>query len=68
MAENIITEKHTVRLSEVGPEGTLRPVALMNLLQEIADEHATQLGFGFDDLTSKQMTWMAARYHIQVNR
>jgi len=53
--EMIISRQHKVQLSEVGPAGRLGPVVLMYFLQNIANEHAGALGFGFEDLTARQM-------------
>ena len=66
--ENILTTNHTVRLTEIGPNGTLRPAELMMLLQNIANEHATKLGFGLVELTANNKAWVAARYHIKTLR
>lgn len=64
--EMILSRQHTVQLSEVGPDSRLCPVVLMNFFQNIANEHATALGFGFEDLTAKQMAWFARSYHITI--
>lgn len=66
--ESILTTNHTVRLTETGPNGTLRPSELMKLLQNIANEHATKLGFGLAELTANSRAWVAARYHIRIDR
>jgi len=65
--EYILTRNHTVRLTETGPNGTLRPAELMMLLQNIANEHAVKLGFGLEELTANNKAWVAARYHIKIS-
>lgn len=57
-----------VRSSDVGPDGLLRSFALMNVLQDIAAEHAGLLGFGVDDLAKKGLMWVASRCHIRIHR
>jgi medium-chain acyl-[acyl-carrier-protein] hydrolase len=66
--ELIITTDYSVRSTDVGPSGTLRPDVLMNLLQEIAGTHAAQLNLGFEDLAEKNMTWVSKAYHIKIAR
>ena len=57
-----------VRSSEVGPDGLLRCFALMNILQDIAGEHAGLLGFGVDALAKNGMMWVASRCHVRIHR
>ena len=68
MAEIILSKKIVVRSSDVGPDGLLRTFALMNILQDIAGEHAQLLGFGVDDLAKKGMMWVASRCHVRIHR
>lgn len=64
--EQTIIRRHIVELSDIGPGGRLKPVVLMNLLQNIASEHAMRLGLGFKQLSTDGMTWVARRYHIRI--
>jgi acyl-ACP thioesterase len=66
--EPIITTEYSVRSTDVGPSGKLRPDVLMNLLQEIAGTHAAQLNLGFEHLAEKNMTWVSKAYHIKITR
>jgi len=67
LAEIILSKKMVVRSSDVGPDGLLRSFALMNVLQDIAGEHAGLLGFGVDDLAKKGMMWVACRCHVRIH-
>lgn len=42
----------------------LKPVSFMNYAQEIANRHATAIGFGYDDLISSHTAWVLSRMHI----
>ena len=66
--EPIITTEYSVRSTDVGPSGKLRPDVLMNLLQEIAGTHAARLNLGFEHLAEKNMTWVSKAYHIKITR
>ncbi|MHC5172394.1 MAG: hypothetical protein ACYSPJ_01305 [Planctomycetota bacterium] len=44
--DQIKTSKHTVSITEAGANNQLRPVVLLNLLQDIAEEHASRIGIG----------------------
>lgn len=42
--------------------------SLLYFLQEAAARHATLLGFGYDRLAPKKLTWLLSRYHLKINR
>jgi medium-chain acyl-[acyl-carrier-protein] hydrolase len=62
------TSEHTVSITEAGANHQLRPLVLLNLLQDIAEEHALRIGIGMEDLAKKGFVWFAAKYHIRVER
>ena len=66
--DHIKTSKHTVSITEAGANNQLRPVVLLNLLQDIAGEHASRIGIGVEDLGKKGVAWFAAKYHIKIER
>ncbi|TFG83188.1 MAG: hypothetical protein E4H20_06085 [Spirochaetales bacterium] len=57
-----------VRGYDCGYGGPLRPLALANMLQEAAGEHAFQLGVGADAMAARGLTWMLSRLDIRVDR
>lgn len=59
------TKEFEVHAYETDVEGKAQPLALLNYLQDIAGEHASRLGFGFQDLTAKGMIWVLSRYHVK---
>jgi len=64
----LLTKKYTVRLSDVGVHGVLSGAVLMNILQDIAAEHAMKLGFGVNDLADKGLAWFLGRLTVRVDR
>lgn len=61
-------EKFTVRSYEMDVQGVASVPAICNYLQEVAGNHATELGVAVDHLFKKNMTWVLSRLHIQVFR
>ena len=64
----LLTKKYCVRLSDVGVHGLLRGAVLMNILQDIAAEHAMKLGFGVQGLADKGLAWFLGRLSVRVSR
>lgn len=46
----------------------LKPASFMDLAQEIAQQHAGLLGFGYDDLQRTRAAWVLSRLHIKFLR
>ena len=67
LMDHIKTSQHTVSITEAGANNQLRPVVLLNLLQDIAEEHASQIGIGVEDIGQKGFAWFAARYQTRHN-
>ena len=42
----------------------LKPAAFMDLAQEAANQHATVLGFGYDELISSKTAWVLSRMRV----
>jgi len=61
-------EKFTVRSYEMDVQGVASVPAICNYLQEVAGNHATELGVAVDHLFRKNMTWVLSRLHVQVFR
>lgn len=57
-----------LRSYECDQNGFLRLVTLLNLLQDMADTHAQNLGFGLDFCLKNGLAWFGANYHIQIDR
>jgi acyl-ACP thioesterase len=66
----IIDGKYIVRdvvaCYDVDSSLRIRPVAFMNIAQEMATRAADHLGFGYSDLISKNMAWVVSRMYFRV--
>jgi acyl-ACP thioesterase len=56
-----------VRASEIGPDGTMRVPALLDLFQEAAGNSATALGWATDALLAQGRTWILSRFHLRLH-
>jgi acyl-ACP thioesterase len=57
-----------VRSYETDFRGRVRPITLLNYMQDAASLHASSLGLSVEDLRVKNATWMLSRYHILISR
>ncbi|MBQ7589227.1 MAG: hypothetical protein IJU47_00880 [Verrucomicrobia bacterium] len=57
-----------VRHPDVGANGLLRPDVLFDYMQELAGDHAEELGFGYNALREKQLTWILSRLCLSIER
>jgi|AMWB02.1.fsa_nt_gi acyl-ACP thioesterase len=68
MKRDIFSRSYRIRSYETDFRGILRPVALLNYLQDAASGHADLLGFSLHDLRVRDATWLLSRYHVIVDR
>lgn len=59
---------YLIRSYETDRDGFLRIITLWNILQDMADTHAEQLGFGLSFCLKNNLTWFGTNYHVQINR
>ena len=57
-----------VRHPDVGANGLLRPDVLFDYMQELAGDHAEELGFGYNALKEKKLTWILSRLCLSMER
>lgn len=62
---NRLTETHIIPCYDTDASWRLKPVSFMNLAQEMANRHATILGFGYDDLIQSRTAWVLSRMNIK---
>ena len=62
----IFEKKRTVRYSETGVNGKIKPVSILNYFQDIASEHTSVLGVSAFDLFPKNLAWVVFRYQIRI--
>ncbi|MFW5689099.1 MAG: acyl-[acyl-carrier-protein] thioesterase [Spirochaetota bacterium] len=61
-------EEILVRSYEVDPDGRLRPVVLLRMLQEAAWQHASLLGKGFHHRAEGELFWVLSRLRVRMER
>ena len=62
---NKLVENYTIPCYDTDASWRLKPVSFMNYAQEMANRHATILGFGYDDLIASKTAWVLSRMHIR---
>lgn len=63
--DNIFLQKLRIPCYDTDITQSMKPVSFMNYAQEIANCHATILGFGYDDLIRTRTAWVLSRMHIK---
>ncbi len=64
----VLLRDYPVRFYEVDPGGRLRPVMLLNYLQDAASEHTVRLGISITELQARGVTWVLSRCRVQFLR
>jgi len=62
----IYEKKITVCYAETGVDGKLKPVSILNYLQDITSEHTDELGVSALDLLPKNLAWVVFKYQINI--
>ena len=66
--DRTFTKSFPVYTFDVDFEGKARLPFLLDLLQDVAREHAALLKVSIFDLQAKGLTWVLSRYHIRASR
>ncbi len=53
---------------ECDSNGELRLRSLFNLFQDMADNHASIIGVGYEYCTQHQLGWVGGAYHVQIDK
>jgi len=61
-------ESTSVRIFEVDFQWRWKPAAFFQAMQQASSHHAQNMGFEFQDLLNRQMTWVMARARIIFHR
>jgi acyl-ACP thioesterase len=64
--EPIYEKNFAIRSYEVDHHALVRPVAILNYLQEAAGDHAKLLGVAVRDLMPRGLTWVLSRMHLKI--
>lgn len=65
---SVWTFSFQVRSYEGDRTGLLKPQALLNYFEEAAQQHATELGFGYQDLVRNNRFWVLSRLSAKIHR
>lgn len=61
-------KEYTIRTYECDKNSNLRILTLMNIFQDMADSHATDLGLGLAFCLQNGLAWVGSNYHIRIKR
>jgi acyl-ACP thioesterase len=61
----MFTKDYRVRYYEVDHRARLRPVTILDYLQDAAGEHTIRLGIAVADLRMRNLTWVLSRTHAR---
>ena len=64
----LFEKEFPVLFHELGHNGCLGPVTLLNFMQTSASLHAAQLGVSAADLRPRGLTWVISRIHLVIDR
>lgn len=66
LPDPILEKEFPVRHYELDSRGNVRPVTLLNYLQDTAGLHAAHLGVAMSDLRKSGLTWVLSRVHMLI--
>lgn len=66
--QGIYSAQATVRSYESGADGLMKPETILHWFQEIAEAHASALGFGYDFMMSRGVAWVEVRLDAALLR
>lgn len=68
MAMELFSKQMTILSEQVDRTRTLKPSALLLMLQEIALDHSRALDLGSDKTLYRNLLWVVTRYYFEINR
>jgi len=68
MIELVYRKEYSIHTYECDVRAKVRPVSLLNYLQDAAGNHAGRLGFSVVDLLKRGLTWVLSRHHLRIHR
>ena len=60
-----LTTRYTLRTSDVDIRKNYKAFAFMSMAQEMANWHASRIGFGYDDLIRDNISWVVSRMRVK---
>ncbi len=68
MLQEVWEKDFPLRYYEVGRDGKVSLLHLMNFFQDAADEHARHLEVGVPQMVSRGLGWFVTRFHFRLDR
>jgi medium-chain acyl-[acyl-carrier-protein] hydrolase len=65
---NVYSKEFSISSYDLNPSGKARLTTMAHFFQELAYHHASQLGFGYQDMKERQTTWVLSRMRIRMDR
>src|SRR5512137_1637850 len=62
-----LEKEYRIHVYETGPDGRVNLYSLFDFMQDIAAEHAVNLGFGRDDLMKRNHFWVLSRMYAEFS-
>jgi acyl-ACP thioesterase len=62
-----LEKEYAIHVYETGPDGKLSLHTLFDFLQDIASDHAVNLGYGRDDLLKCNSFWVLSRIYAEIS-
>ncbi len=66
--ENRFIRKITIPCYDTDAFGRMKLFAFMNYAQELANEHAELMGFGYETLIQQRVAWILSRMHVRFHQ
>ena len=63
-----ISLDYHIKSYECNRDGTLRLLTLMNIFQDTADTHASNLGIGIEHCLAHGLAWVGSNYQVAIDR
>jgi len=66
LADNVFEKKYTLRGSDFDCFKEIKPSGVLDLFQEVAGQHAIELGVGFSDMQQNGLLWVVLKVKYEV--
>ena len=68
MVRNTIAQTAILRGYETDFQGEIKPSFILGLMQEIAGEHACEMGLGYDEMRNRGYIWVLSKIYVEIDR
>lgn len=61
-------KEYEVRLEDLGKENLATDVAIMKMLEEIAEQNSFEVGYGLENLAETNSAWLLLDWKVEINK